>query len=104
MGGAGDDTMNGGTGNDTFVFADGFGADTIVGFDASPDATGGHYLLDLDSASFGGVNASNFASHVAIAAGGGNTLVTINGTDTITLLGVTGVGANSITVDDFRFH
>jgi hypothetical protein len=29
-------------------------------------------------------------------------LVTI-GTDSITLVGVNGVGANSITIDDFRF-
>src|SRR5262245_4557872 len=101
-GGAGNDTMNGNAGNDSFMFAAGFGSDTIAGFDANP-AGGGQDLLDLDSLSLG-VNAGNFAAHVSIAASGGNTLVTINGTDTITLLGVNGVGTNTITVDDFRFH
>ena len=37
--------MNGGAGNDTFVFGPGFGADTINGFDANP--TGGQDLLDI---------------------------------------------------------
>src|SRR4029077_10294241 len=99
-GGAGDDTMNGGTGNDTFLFAAGFGNDTIVGFDAN--ATGGQDLLDLDSAALG-VDAGNFAANVTITDLGSDTQVTIGG-NSITLVGVTGVGANSITVDDFRFH
>jgi hypothetical protein len=34
---------------------------------------------------------------------GNDTLVTIDGTDTISLLGVNGVGQNTITIDDFRF-
>ena len=38
-GGAVNDTMNGGAGNDTFVFGRGFGSDVINGFDAN--ATGG---------------------------------------------------------------
>jgi len=100
-GGAGDDTMNGGTGNDTFHFAAGFGKDTIVGFDASPDATGGQDLLDLDSTL--GVNAANFNSMVVITDLGADTQVTIGG-NSITLVGVNGVTPNNITVDDFRFH
>ena len=98
-GGAGNDTMNGGTGNDTFFFAAGFGNDTIAGFDAN--ATGGQDLLDLDSSL--GVTAANFASQVVITDLGANTQVTI-GANSIMLLGVSGVGANAITVDDFRFH
>ncbi len=45
IGGAGNDAMNGNAGNDTFVFADGFGNDTINGFDAN--ATGGQDWLDI---------------------------------------------------------
>jgi len=97
IGGAGDDTMIGGLGNDTFVFAAGFGHDTITGFDAG--ATGGQDLLALDPSL--GINAANFNSLVEITDLGSDTQVTIGG-NTITLLGVTGVGANSITIDDFR--
>jgi hypothetical protein len=35
-GGIGNDTMNGGNGSDTFVFAPGFGDDVIRGLDANP--------------------------------------------------------------------
>jgi Ca2+-binding RTX toxin-like protein len=45
-GGARNDTLDGGLGNEVFVFnAPGYGADTILGFDANP--VGGHDLLDL---------------------------------------------------------
>jgi hypothetical protein len=90
--------MNGGTGNDTFIFASGFGNDTIAGFDA--DATGGQDLLAVDASL--GINAANFNTQVAITDLGADTQVTI-GANTIMLLGVNGVGANTITVDDFRF-
>ena len=97
IGGAGNDVMNGGTGNDTFVFAAGFGNDIITGFDANP--TGGQDLLDISAL---GITAANFAASVTIADLGADTLVTIDGTtNSITLLGVNGVGANSITQDDF---
>ena len=88
--------MNGGTGNDTFVFATGFGNDTISGFDANP--TGGQDLLDISGL---GITAATFAANVTITDLGANMQVTI-GTDTITLMGVNGVGANTITIDDFR--
>ena len=45
IGGAGNDIMNGNAGLDTFVFADGFGNDTIRGFDAN--VIGGQDLLDI---------------------------------------------------------
>jgi hypothetical protein len=85
--------MDGGTGNDTFVFAPNFGQDVINGFDANP--TGGQDILDVRGL---GITAAN----VTITDLGNDTLVTI-GTDSITLVGVNGVGANSITIDDFRF-
>jgi Ca2+-binding RTX toxin-like protein len=98
IGGAGNDLMNGGANNDTFVFAAAFGADTITGFDAN--ATGGQDLLDIRLL---GVNAGNFAARVSILDLGTDTLVTIDGTNTITLLGVNGNGANLITQQDFIF-
>ncbi len=100
VGGAGTDTMNGGAGNDTFVFGAGFGTDTITaGFDA--DAGGGQDVLALASSL--GINAANFAAHVTITDLGADTLVTIDGVSTITLIGVNGVGNNVITIDDFIF-
>ena len=95
-GGAGTDTMNGGMGNDSFVFAPGFGNDTIYGFDANP--TGGQDLLDVREL---GITADNFVDRVLIQDIGADMRVTIDGTDTITLAGVTGSGANTITQSDF---
>ena len=96
IGGAGNDLMNGGAGNDMFAFGPLFGSDTITGFDAN--STGGQDLLNL---SVLGINAGNFTARVSIVDLGADTLVTIDGTDTITLLGINGVGANVITQDDF---
>ena len=90
-GGAGDDSLVAtGTGFDTLVFAPGFGNDTVTGFDAN--ATGGQDLLDF--------TAYNGLATIEIDDVGANTLITI-GSDTITLLGVNGVGANVITNQDF---
>ena len=96
IGGAGNDAMTGGAGNDRFIFTAGFGSDTITGFDANP--TGGQDLLDVSGL---GIDASNFGGRVSIVDLGADTLVMIDGTDTITLLGVNGVGANAITQADF---
>jgi len=97
-GGAGNDTMNGGTGANHFIFAAGFGNDTIAGFDANP--TGGQDLIDLDPSL--GINAGNFNTQVVITDLGADTQVTI-GANSILLVGVNGVGANTLTIDDFRF-
>jgi Ca2+-binding RTX toxin-like protein len=96
-GGAGNDLLIGGASNDAFIFAPGFGNDTIQGFDAS--ASGGQDLLII--AGFG-IDADNFNADVVITDLGASTLVTI-GANTITLLGVDGAGANAVTSDDFRF-
>jgi Ca2+-binding RTX toxin-like protein len=102
-GGAGNDVMNGGTGNDIFVFAAGFGNDVISGFDANP--TGGQDLMDLSAL---GITVANFAASVTITDLGADTLVAIDvdglgaAMGSMTLIGVNGVGANLVTVDDFR--
>ena len=98
IGGAGNDVMNGGAGVDNFAFAAGFGNDVIVGFDANP--TGGQDLLDVSAL---GIDAGNFAARVSIADLGADMLVAIDGADSILLQGVNGVGANTITIDDFKF-
>jgi Ca2+-binding RTX toxin-like protein len=92
----GNDTLTGGLGNDTFVYAAGAGSDTIADFDA--DAAGGQDHLDI--AGFG-VNAGDFGARVSIVDAGNQTIVTIDGSVTITLQNVDGNGDNIITVDDF---
>jgi Ca2+-binding RTX toxin-like protein len=101
-GGAGDDVINTGTGNDRIVLRVGFGNDSINQFDANP--TGGQDLLDVSAL---GINAFNFDASVTINDLGANTQVLINVdganlvTGSITLFGVNGTGANSITIQDF---
>jgi Ca2+-binding RTX toxin-like protein len=94
-GGAGNDSMNGGAGLDVFLFAEGFGDDTITGFDAN--AGSGQDLLDISGL---GISAATFASSVTITDLGADTLVAI-GDDSILLLGVNGVVPNNITQADF---
>jgi Ca2+-binding RTX toxin-like protein len=98
IGGVGNDIMNGGADNDTFVFAAGFGNDVITAFDANP--TGGQDLLDISGL---GITAATFATDVLITDLGSDTLVSI-GTDSILLVGVNGVGANTVTQQDFILH
>jgi hypothetical protein len=94
--------MNGGTGNDTFVFATGFGNDVISAFDANP--TDGQDLLDLSAL---GITAANFSTSVAVTDLGADTLVEIDAdglgavTGSIVLTGVNGTGLNVITQQDF---
>ncbi len=95
-GGAGNDILNGGTGDDRFVYQAGFGADTVNGFDANP--TGGQDLIDLSAM---GITAANFAAHVVITDLGADTQITIDGVNTILLVGVNGSGTNIITQQDF---
>ena len=83
------DTIIGSSGNDLFVFAPGFGADTVTDFDANP--VGGQDLIDLTA-----YHITNFAASVTIS-GGATAVVTIGG-ETITL---TGVNAANVTSADF---
>ncbi len=100
IGGIGNDVMNGGSGNDQFIFAPNFGNDVINGFDASPDANGLQDLLRLEGF---GITSDNFAARVSIEDLGSDTRVTINDSDSILLLGVSGSGINVITAQDFLF-
>lgn len=92
IGGAGADTLTGGASADTFVFAAGFGADTIMDFDASP--AGGQDLIDISAY---GLTADTFTTKVGIADFGGDTLVTI-GVDSIL---IKGIASTAIEVSDF---
>jgi Ca2+-binding RTX toxin-like protein len=94
IGGLGDDIMNGGTGSDTFVFAPGFGNDRIQGFDAN--TAGGQDRLDV---TVFGISAADFAMRVAIADVGADTLITVDGLDTVRLLAI----GNATTVTDADF-
>ncbi len=102
IGGAGNDILIAGGGNDTFVFAPGFGNDVVTAFDANPG--GGQDQLDLSAL---GITAVNFGASVVITDLGTDMLVEIDvdglgtATGSITLQGVNGVGANSITQQDF---
>ncbi|MNP01978.1 Leukotoxin [compost metagenome] len=91
-GGAGNDALDGGTGDDRFTFAAGFGRDRVTGFDS--DARGGQDLMDISGL---GITSGNFGSRVAIAASGGDAVITIDG-NVITLTGVT---ASTVNVSDF---
>ena len=72
-----------------FIFGNAFGQDSIIGFDADP--TGGQDLLDISAL---GINAGNFGGSVSFSEVGGNTLISI-GSDSITLVGVIGLGTVS---------
>ncbi|WP_137885651.1 peroxidase family protein [Pseudomonas sp. 2FE] len=93
-GAAGNDLLIGGLGNDAFVFAAGFGNDSIQGFDVDP--AGGQDLLNIAAL---GVTAANFAANVTIADVGADTLVTI-GVGSIRLVGI--ADATTVTQTDFN--
>ncbi|QEL21585.1 hypothetical protein FQV39_02550 [Bosea sp. F3-2] len=90
-GGAGDDILTGGSGNDVFVFAPGFGKDTITDF------AGGHE----DTVEFASALFADFDAAMAHAAQVGTDVVfTIDADTSLTLANVQ---IGSLQADDFRF-
>ena len=83
IGGSGDDTLTGGGSGDVFVFADGFGTDTITDFDANDD------FEKLDIKNLSAVTFSDFTSFASshLSTTGGDVLF-IAGADSITLKNV----------------
>ncbi|MEA2896061.1 MAG: hypothetical protein QOJ84_1676, partial [Bradyrhizobium sp.] len=90
-GGLGDDKLTGGNGADTFVFAANFGKDVITDLKPNED------VIQFDHSLF-----ANFASVQSHAAndGHGNTVITLDANDTITLQGVT---VTQLHASDFLF-
>jgi serralysin len=91
-GGGGSDALTGGSGDDRFVFASGFGTDTISDFTAGSGSAD-----TLDFTSYGYSAYSEIIANISFADVGGNAVLTI-GSDSVTLTGVT---IASLDVDDF---
>ena len=83
--------LSGGAGDDLFVFTDGGGGDTVTDFVAG---AGTDDVLDVTDFGF-----ANFAAIIAAASQvGGNTLIQLDGADSVTLLGV---NLGDLNADDF---
>jgi Ca2+-binding RTX toxin-like protein len=94
VGGTGNDTLSGGSGNDIFVFNAGFGQDTVTDFAAG---AGAGDAIDFDHAIF-----ADYAAVIAAAStSGSNTVITVDGSTSVTLQNVSLASLNQ---DDFRFH
>ena len=95
-GGLGNDRLTGGSGADIFVHKPGFGNDVITDFDANPRS--GQDLLDITAYN---ITAEDFATAIALSDVGADTLVTIGGdpSQTILLAGID--DASVITAQDF---
>jgi Ca2+-binding RTX toxin-like protein len=94
-GGAGNDWMIGGGGADRFIFATGFGKDTITDFTVGAGLT--HDTLQFNL----GTAFDTYAELMAAATQVGvNTVITISAVDTITLQNV---AKATLVVDDFSF-
>jgi hypothetical protein len=80
MGVTGGGTLIGGPGHDTFTFSPGFGRATVTDFDPAKD------ILQIDHSLFGSAKAvlANTRDD-----GHGNTVITYDATDAVTLIGVT---------------
>lgn len=80
VGGDFNDRIEGGAGNDTFVFKAGFGQDTVTDFQA-----GGHDIIQFDASLFASLQ--DILDHTADSSG--NAVITASAYDTVTLHGVT---------------
>ncbi|WP_380787074.1 calcium-binding protein [Sphingomonas sp. R86521] len=93
VGGVGNDQLAGNLGNDRFVFGPGLGADTITDFHSAP---GDFDVIQFQAGTFNGY--ADVQAHMTQQ--GGDTLITLSGTDTILVVGAN-VGA--LTPDHFLF-
>src|SRR5262245_6039963 len=95
-GDAGNDSMDGGDGDDVFIFAAGFGNDRVLGFDANPQS--GQDFLNISAF---GITSATFAARVTTADVGADTLVTID-SDAAQTIRLVGIGdATTVTQADF---
>ncbi|QEL24950.1 ExeM/NucH family extracellular endonuclease [Bosea sp. F3-2] len=92
-GGAGDDILTGGSGHDAFVFAVGFGKDTITDFRTSGSSAD---LLEFSIGVFADFETAMDAAEQI----GADTVISIDADTTVTLKGVQ---LSSLAQDDFRF-
>lgn len=92
-GGSGRDVVNGGTGSDTFVFAPGFGRDTIEDFTAG---AGSDDIIAIASSIFADFDAVMAAATQV----GADTVITAGADDAITLKNVS---RSALHQDDFQF-
>nr|WP_282568881.1 hypothetical protein [Bosea sp. BK604] len=92
-GGAGDDALTGGSGHDAFVFAAGFGKDTIADFKTTGSSSD---VIEFASDIFVGFTEAMDAAHQV----GADTVFTIDADTSLTLKGVQ---LASLAQDDFRF-
>ncbi len=93
VGGIGIDQLSGNLGNDRFVFAPGFGADTIIDFHGTP---GDFDVIQFQAGLFTGY--ADVQAHMTQQ--GSDTLIALNGADSILVIGAN-VGA--LTADHFLF-
>jgi hypothetical protein len=84
-------------GGDSFVFASGFGKDTVTGFRA--DSGPLHDVLVLDASQVGSF--AELQAHHMISAVGKDALITLSPTDSILLKNV---AVAQLTADDFKFQ
>ncbi|MGX1788181.1 calcium-binding protein [Bosea sp. NPDC055332] len=92
-GGRGDNRLTGGSGSDVFVFASGFGKDTITDFVAGSGATD---VIQIDDAVFADLSAVLAAATQV----GADTVITYDANNMITLKNVTKANLHA---DDFQF-
>ena len=92
-GGAGNDVMSGNSGHDSFVFAAGFGHDTILDFRSSGSSSD---VLEFDADIFADFDAAMGAADQV----GQDVLFTVDADNMLTLAGVQ---LASLQADDFRF-
>lgn len=88
-GGRGNDTLSGGADGDEFIFADGFGADTIIDYEVGLDVINLIYVLSITTFD------DLVTNHLTYSLSGATILA---GVDMITL---NGVGNESLTEQDF---